>query len=55
MVLILVSNITLERSGSVKDSRLLEDGTTTTQPTAVPELAPETEEIPEIPIEPSDN
>ena len=55
MVLILASNITLEKSESTQDSRLLDDGTTTTQPIAVPELAPETEEIPEIPIEPSDN
>ena len=55
MVLILASNITLERSGTVQDSRLLDDDTTTSQPAAVPELAPETEEIPEIPIEPSDN
>ena len=40
MVLILASNITLEKSESTQDSRLLDDSTTTTQPIAVPELAP---------------
>lgn len=55
MVLILVSNITLERSASVQDSRLLQDDLPTAQPLAVPEVAPEAEEIPEIPIEPISN
>jgi len=55
MVLILISNVTLERSASSQDSRLLQDNATTTQPVAVPEVAPEAEEIPEIPLEPSAN
>ena len=55
MVLILASNVALERSGSTQDSRLLDNDSTTSQPAAVPELAPKTEEIPEIPIESSDN
>jgi preprotein translocase subunit SecG len=55
MVLILISNVTLERSAGSQDSRLLQDNATTTQPVAVPEVAPEAEEIPEIPLEPSTN
>ncbi|MGA1029761.1 MAG: preprotein translocase subunit SecG [Flavobacteriaceae bacterium] len=55
MILILVSNLTLERTGSTQDSRLLQDNTNTAQPAAVPEVAPETEEIPEIPLAPTEN